>query len=57
MGQRTLIDSRTFWYRKVEYDHRELMSIEALIDLVDGFRDYRDIDRSAVDIVELPVCA
>jgi hypothetical protein len=57
MGQRTLIDSRTFWYRKVEYDHRELMSIEALIDLVDGFGDYRDIDRSAVDIVELPVCA
>lgn len=57
MARGALIDFRTSWYRKVEYDHRELMSVKALVNLVDGFGDYWDIDRAAVDIVELPVCA
>lgn len=47
----------TSGYRKVQYDERQLMSIETFVHLVDRFGDNGHVDRSSVHVVELSIWA
>lgn len=46
---------RTSRNSKVEDHKRELMSVKAFVDFIDRLGDYRQIDRSAIHIIELTI--